>query len=152
MRLAFLLPDDLQAPTGGYAYARHLVVVLRAGGIDVQVHPLPGTYPNPDKTALRQAASVLASLADGQTTLIDGLALGVLAPQVAEHSMRLDLVALVHHPLYLESGIDARRRQELFESERAALGLLQSNHHNQRYDSAAVERTIRRACGPTLCG
>lgn len=121
LSVAFLLPDDLDAATGGYAYARQLISQLCAFGDLVKVHPLRGNYPNPDANARARAAVVLASLDDGQTTLIDGLALGVLASEVAEHARRLDLVALVHHPLHRETGLGHERKRDLIESERAAL-------------------------------
>ncbi len=121
MNLAFLLPDDLDAATGGFAYARRTIEAMRAAGDSVQVHLLPGHYPDPDGLARAEALEVLGALADDQITLIDGLALGVLSDEVREHAQRLDLVALVHHPLYRESGLGPQRRQALFDSERAAL-------------------------------
>lgn len=121
MRLSFLVPGELDTPTGGYAYARHVLAGLRAAGHEVDLRALAGNYPQPDPSARSRARELLDSLPCGELTLVDGLALGVLADEVASHGTRLRLVALVHHPLFLESGLNPARQRELFESERAAL-------------------------------
>ncbi|WP_372614045.1 glycosyltransferase family 4 protein [Halomonas sp.] len=53
--------------------------------------------------------------------LIDGLAMGGLPEQVEPHADRLRILALVHHPLADETGLDALRRQAFLESETRAL-------------------------------
>ncbi|MEM7221918.1 MAG: glycosyltransferase family 4 protein [Pseudomonadota bacterium] len=53
--------------------------------------------------------------------MVDGLALGALPEIAASQRERLRLVALVHHPLALEGGLDEGRRRHLEASERAAL-------------------------------
>src|SRR5262249_9289704 len=49
------------------------------------------------------------------------LPLGALPDEVAPHASRLAIVALVHHPLALETGLDARHAAALDDSERRAL-------------------------------
>jgi glycosyltransferase involved in cell wall biosynthesis len=63
----------------------------------------------------------MAALPDGRLTVIDGLGGGVLPDLLARHAGRLGLVALVHHPLCDETGIDADSAARFAESERAAL-------------------------------
>ena len=53
--------------------------------------------------------------------MIDGLAFGVMAEEAALLRERNPLVALVHHPLALETGLDAATAEALRDSERAAL-------------------------------
>ena len=59
---------------------------------------------------------------DGQTVVIDGLAMGGLPGPVCDHSTRLRVIALVHHPLAEETGISADDQRRFRASERAALG------------------------------
>jgi glycosyltransferase involved in cell wall biosynthesis len=119
--LDFVLPGDLHTLTGGYLYDRHIVEGLETLGWQVRVHGLDGSFPRPTPAALEAAAAVFAALPDGATVVIDGLALGGLAPTLALHRERLRLVALVHHPLALETGLTADERDALFRAERDAL-------------------------------
>lgn len=121
-RLDLVLPGDIDTPTGGYIYDRRMVDGLRALGWTVRVHALDGSFPLPTTGALRQADALLTMMADGSRVLIDGLALGGMPEQVARHRERLRLVALVHHPLSRESGLDAEQAERLRRSETAALG------------------------------
>jgi glycosyltransferase involved in cell wall biosynthesis len=57
----------------------------------------------------------------GRAIVIDGLALGVLPEAASELAGRNPLLALVHHPLALESGLTAERAESLRRSEHAAL-------------------------------
>lgn len=94
---------------------------LRRLGVVVRLLPLPGGYPFPDAAALEAARAALGGLADGAAVLIDGLAGGVLAEVLSAEAARLRLVALVHHPLADERGLDAAAAGRLARSEAAAL-------------------------------
>ena len=120
-RLALLLPGDPGTATGGYLYDRQLVVGLRARGWDVDLRVLDASFPSPTTAALAGAAAALASLPDGALAMIDGLAFGAMPREAAAEAARLRLVALVHHPLAAETGLEPDRSRRLHESERAAL-------------------------------
>lgn len=120
-RLLFVLPGPAQTLTGGYHYDRRIAAGLRALGWTVDVHPLPAEFPFPGERARRAAAECLAAIDDDALVLVDGLAFGALPGLAREHARRLRLVALVHHPLHLESGLTPDRQRALFESERDAL-------------------------------
>jgi glycosyltransferase involved in cell wall biosynthesis len=119
--LEFVIPGDLQAATGGYAYDRRIIAGLRALGWQITVHALDAGFPQPSAAALEHAHTVLAGLPEQALVLVDGLAAGAM-PQVLEaHAARLRLLALVHHPLAAESGLAPRMAQQLADSERRAL-------------------------------
>jgi glycosyltransferase involved in cell wall biosynthesis len=107
--IAFIVPGALDQFTGGYLFDRRVVEGLRDLGRAVTVHELPGKFPEVDATALHAAETTLANLADHTTVVVDGLALPAfvecLTPATAA---RLRLVAFVHHPLALETGLSER--------------------------------------------
>jgi len=120
-RITFVVPGDLSSPTGGYGYDRQIIAGLRERGWAVDLAELGDGFPWPDATALRQAAVQIAAIPDGSTVVADGLAFGALPQLAAKHAARLRWVALVHHPLALESGLHERQRLLLFDGERRAL-------------------------------
>jgi hypothetical protein len=103
--LVFVVPGRLDQFTGGYLFDRHIVEGLRARGRVVQVIELTG--------GRRKAnAVVLAGVADGTETVVDGLALANLGKVVAAQARRLRLVAFVHGPLAQESGLPPARAKQ----------------------------------------
>jgi len=119
--LAFAVPGDLATPTGGYAYDRRIIGELRKLGWEVEVVNLGDGFPRPTEAQTAFAAEQLAAIPAGRPVVIDGLAYGVL-PEAAETvSRRNPMVALVHHPLALETGLSAVQMAQMRESERAAL-------------------------------
>ena len=119
--LEFLIPGDLATPTGGYGYDRRLIAGLRGLGWQVAVHTLDPSFPRPTAAALEHAGRLLAQLQDGARVLIDGLALGAMPEVIRPHSARLALLALIHHPLAAETGLEPGDAQALMRSERRAL-------------------------------
>ncbi|MFN6993000.1 MAG: glycosyltransferase family 4 protein [Aquincola tertiaricarbonis] len=117
----FLVPGDWHTPTGGFRYDRRLAEALIAAGWAVDVRRLDGPWPEPDPATLAHAAATVADIADGTLVLADGLAFGVLGSVVAAHAARLRWVALVHHPLHLETGLPPALRERLLAQETRAL-------------------------------
>lgn len=122
--LHFLLPGRLDAATGGTRYDRRIIEGLSAIGWRVYAACLAPTFPHPDAGALAHADAALGAIPDHALTVIDGLALGAMPEVAARHHQRLRLVALVHHPLALETGLPAERAERLRRSEREALSLV----------------------------
>jgi glycosyltransferase involved in cell wall biosynthesis len=120
-RVSFAVPGSLDTPTGGYAYDKRIMAELRHLGWVVDYLNIGEGFPAPDKATLAAARSMLAAIPAGRPTVLDGLALGVLPDVAAELASRHALVALVHHPLALESGLSADRADLLRRSEEAAL-------------------------------
>ena len=112
--LHLIIPGPLEQRTGGYLYDARMVSGLERLGWTVVVHSLRGEFPSADETAQDTLHRALASLMDGTRVIIDGLAMGALPKPIRDHAPRLKLLALVHHPLADETGLDPEKR-ELFE-------------------------------------
>ena len=118
--LAFAVPGDLSTPTGGYAYDRRMITELQRFAGSIAVLDLGEGFPRPPPAIRAAALSKLAAVPPDCPAVIDGLALGAL-PEVAALRRSHRLVALVHHPLALESGLSRPEIEMLGASERAAL-------------------------------
>ncbi len=118
--VTFAIPGDLGTRTGGYGYDRRVLALLPDCGIDVRYLALPGGFPAPGAPELDETARLLGLVPPDAVLLVDGLALGVL-PETLLTSLRSPLVALVHHPLGLETGLPASERARLIACEARAL-------------------------------
>lgn len=116
-----LVAGDPNQYTGGYIYDARITNALIRAGCPVQVIGLAGRFPRTDKTAANALENALVDCLDDQTVIIDGLVLGNLPAVVARHTDRLHLVALMHHPLADESGLDQGIAASFHKSERSAL-------------------------------
>jgi len=121
-RVAFAVPGDLATPTGGYAYDRRMIAELQQLGWQVDVVNLGEGFPRPSEAQRGIARERLLAVPAGCPVVIDGLALGVLPEAAVEVRTGHPVIALVHHPLALESGLTASEAAVLRNSERAALG------------------------------
>ena len=117
----FAVPGDLATPTGGYAYDRRIIAELSALGWRMEVVNLGDGFPYPAADTRASACVRLAALPPGHLVVIDGLAFGVLPEAAAALRASHRLIALVHHPLALESGLSAADSASLCASERSAL-------------------------------
>jgi glycosyltransferase involved in cell wall biosynthesis len=120
-RVAFAVPGDLAAPTGGYAYDRRMIAELQKLGWQVDVIGLGDGFPRPDAETKAAARDKLAGVPKDCPIIVDGLALGVLPEAANELRERNPLLALVHHPLALETGLAPADAEALKKSERDAL-------------------------------
>lgn len=119
--LHFVVPGDIDTPTGGYGYDRKIAAGLREFGWEVEIVSLPGSYPDTDAETLRAAETVFANLPDNTLVLVDGLAFARLPELMARHAGRLRLAALIHHPLADEGGLPAETASRFEADEREAL-------------------------------
>jgi len=120
-QLHFVHPGDLSTLTGGYRYARELLAALAAAGVGVGVHRLADTFPFPSAGDLAEAHRLFAAVPDGALVVVDGLAFGAMPALARFHGQRLRLVALVHHPLALETGLSPAQATRLHGDEQRAL-------------------------------
>jgi glycosyltransferase involved in cell wall biosynthesis len=119
--VAFAVPGDLATPTGGYAYDRRMIAQLEHLGWRIEVIALGDGFPRPSAETRKAAQARLARVPKGCPIVIDGLAFGVLPELASELRLRHPLIAIVHHPLALETGLNLAQAATLHASERAAL-------------------------------
>ncbi len=117
MKLRLVVPGRIDQATGGYRYARRMLEEWRAAGHRVKLEELPGRYPEIDPIAIAAARACLDRRANGETLLIDGLAL----PAFEKMLPLAKTVALVHHPLGLETGLSPAVSRDWLAREAAML-------------------------------
>ena len=151
-RAAFAIPGDITTVTGGYIYERRLLETLREIGHDVRHIVLGASFPDPTPADMAHAVDILVALEPERALILDGLVFGSI-DTAGLARVRAPIVAMVHHPLALETGLGASRRAHLFQTERANLSLaahvLVPSPHTARilttrYDVAPSRITIAR--------
>ncbi|AMJ60890.1 glycosyltransferase family 4 protein [Bosea sp. PAMC 26642] len=118
--IVFAIPGDIDLPTGGYAYDRRLLAEWRAAGIPARHLALPRSFPNPTPDDLAETGRLIVSQPFDSVLLIDGLAYGAFPESIAA-GLAGRVVALVHHPLGLETGLTPNQADSLIAREIAAL-------------------------------
>jgi glycosyltransferase involved in cell wall biosynthesis len=118
--IVFAIPGDLSLPTGGYAYDRRLLAEWREMDVAARHLPLPEGFPNPNEADLAQTGRAILSQPYDGVLLIDGLAYGAFPESIAA-GLAGRVVALVHHPLGLETGLTPAQATEFIRRETAAL-------------------------------
>ena len=118
--IVFAIPGDIDAPTGGYGYDRRLLREWREAGIEARHLALPSSFPFPTEADFTATEKLLAATAPDDILLVDGLAYGAF-PEALAARFADRLVALVHHPLALETGHNPAVAEALHRSETLAL-------------------------------
>jgi glycosyltransferase involved in cell wall biosynthesis len=119
--IAVAVPGDLATATGGFGYDRRITAELADLGWKIRLIDLGNGFPRPTATARAFAARQLAALPRQSLVIVDGLAFGAIpeTAQMLRGSHRL--IALVHHPLALETGQSPQEAAALHASEQSAL-------------------------------
>lgn len=121
-RLTLAYPGDIQTLTGGYIYDRHLIEDLPVlFGWQVTGMRLDERFPWIDQTTAESEARRLSEVAVEDILVIDGLALGALGDHARLIAKKRPFIALVHHPLALESGLTPEQSDAFRISEQLAL-------------------------------
>jgi len=121
-QLIFVYPGDLNSPTGGYAYDRRIIAGLKSLGWEIELIGLGEGYPFPNPAQAEDVKAQLQGLTPGVPMVIDGLALGALPEVAACVAKHHPLIALIHHPLAFEFGLNQEQAALLKQSETEALG------------------------------
>ena len=139
-RIDLVLPGDPATRTGGYIYDERVVAGLRASGWRVDVHSLDASFPQPTPAALREARTLFAGFPAGRVVVVDGLALAGLERVFDQEAKRLQLVALVHHPVALETGLEPAHAALLEAAERVSLGFTRRVIVTSQWTARALAR------------
>lgn len=119
---AFAIPGDIATLTGGYIYERRLLHGLRDLGHDVDHIELGDSFPMPSAAHMEHAIETLAVLPPERALILDGLVYGAIATEGLSR-VRAPIVAMIHHPLAAETGLDPATQAHLFKTERDNLAL-----------------------------
>lgn len=136
----FVVPGRLDSRTGGSIYDRRMVDGLRALGRRVEVVEAPGAWPDADAAARADLEAAFARLPDGACAVVDGLLYGAIPDLAEREGERLNLIALVHHPLCDEAGLDPAAADRLMESERRALAVAAGVLATSRFTARGLAR------------
>ena len=143
-------PAISQTVTGGYAYDRRIIAELQAprlGGRSSSAWATAFRGPPTDRRRLPKHAC--SRPRRDRPIVIDGLAFGVLPEAAAALHRTHPVIALVHHPLALETGLtDARRRRCLRANARRSRRHGTSSPPAPATADVLTERLRRRARAP----
>lgn len=118
----FAIPGDIDQKTGGYIYEKTLLHSLRAQGRTVEHLMLPGSFPLAPPADMAVAVAQLAAVPADRPIILDGLVYGGI-DTAGLATVRAPLVAMIHHPVGLETGLPATVSAELLRREAANLAL-----------------------------
>jgi len=113
---AFAIPGDITQLTGGFIYERKLLEALRATGLDVTHIELPPGFPDPTAQETAIARAQLIAIPPERPVILDGLVFGSIDTEVLD-AMAAPVVAMLHHPLGLETGLPEARARHLLARE-----------------------------------
>ncbi|MEL7164835.1 MAG: glycosyltransferase family 4 protein [Pseudomonadota bacterium] len=119
-RAVFAIPGDKDRRTGGFIYEARVLDALNAMGCATQHLQLPAGFPDPTDTEMALCLRALSAVPAGTPIILDGLVFGAIDPEGLAQ-VQAPVIAMIHHPLGLETGIGAARAAFLRQNEAAAL-------------------------------
>lgn len=120
MTAVFAIPGDKDRRTGGFIYDATVLRVLNDIGCPTAHLELPDAFPEPTTADMDATFALLQAVPADQAIIIDGLVFGALDPaRLARVSA--PMVAMVHHPLGLETGLAPDLAAYLMRNEADAL-------------------------------
>ena len=126
MHILFVIPGDINLPTGGYRYDREIISAWKTSNISVELISLEGNYPFPSEANKTSAIKAVSKFPNADIAVVDGLLGGASPGFLKALSKRMPVVALIHHPLCLENGLDGTTANKLEASEREGLEFVSS--------------------------
>lgn len=119
---AFAIPGDATQKTGGYIYEYELLQGLRRNGRPVRHIELGSGFPDPSPAETEAAIDAMAALSAHTPLIIDGLVFGSI-DTAGLATVKAPVIAMIHHPLGLETGLSPERAAHLLRREADNLAL-----------------------------
>lgn len=116
----FAIPGDKDRRTGGFIYEATVLRVLNEIGCATAHLQLPDSFPDPTAADMEATLQALRAVPPGQPIILDGLVFGAIDPEGLAQ-VRAPIIAMIHHPLGLETGLSRDRAAHLLRNEAAAL-------------------------------
>ncbi|WP_299083745.1 glycosyltransferase family 4 protein [uncultured Ruegeria sp.] len=120
IQAVFAIPGDKDRRTGGFIYEARVLHELNEMGCSIAHLRLPDSFPDPTTADMAAALDALCAVPSDQPIILDGLVFGAIDPDgLAE--VQAPIIAMIHHPLGLETGLPKARSAFLLQNEAAAL-------------------------------
>ena len=116
----FAIPGDKDRRTGGFLYEAAVLRALNEIGFPTAHLELPDGFPNPSDSDLTVAMAKLTAVNPAVPVILDGFVSGGFDPNLLA-TIPAPLVAMVHHPLGLETGLTGPQAAEFLALEAANL-------------------------------
>ena len=120
MIAVFAIPGDKDRRTGGFIYEATVLRVLNELGYPTQHMMLPDSFPDPTEEDIATTLNKLRGVPPTCPIILDGLVFGSIDP-FGLATVQAPVIAMIHHPLGLETGLNAERAAMLRQNETAAL-------------------------------
>ncbi|EPX77077.1 glycosyltransferase family 4 protein [Litoreibacter arenae] len=120
-RAVFAIPGDKDRRTGGFLYEATVLRVLNEIGVKTAHLQLPDSFPDPTVADMAETLAALNAVPAHQPIILDGLVFGAIDP-AGLAQVKAPILAMIHHPLGLETGLAPERAAFLCENEAQALG------------------------------
>lgn len=120
MQAVFAIPGDKDRRTGGFIYEARVLRELNDIGCATQHLQLPDSFPDANDADMAATFDALNAVPDHLPIILDGLVFGAIdVDRLAQVSA--PVIAMVHHPLGLETGLPRDRAAYLLQNEASAL-------------------------------
>lgn len=119
-KAVFAIPGNKDRRTGGFIYESTVLRVLNEIECPTQHLELPDSFPDPTPADMAATLDLLGAVPDEQPIILDGLVFGAIDP-AGLATIPAPVIAMIHHPLGLETGLSLDRTAFLCANEAAAL-------------------------------
>lgn len=116
----FAIPGDKDRRTGGFIYEATVLRTLNEMGCATAHLQLPDSFPSPTASDMADTLALLRDVPSDTPIILDGLVFGAIDPGGLAQ-VRAPVIAMIHHPLGLETGLSPARAAFLKANEAAAL-------------------------------